>query len=160
MEALRQYVLSVSSVAILCGLVISMTPKGAIQGIIKLVCGVFLAILVVQPVMQLNPERILSRFTGQTEADGEAAAAFGEEIARDSMSVYIKEKSEAYILDKAHALGIQPEVEVTVGKDYLPVPVAAVIRGNVPEALRWKLEQQITDNLGIAKENLQWIGQS
>ena len=158
MEALRQYVLSVSSVAILCGLVISMTPKGAIQGIIKLVCGVFLAILVVQPVTQLNPERILSRFTGQTEADGEAAAAFGEEIARDSMSVYIKEKSEAYILDKARSLGFDLEPDVTVGDGACPVPESVRITGSIPIKSRNQLAEEFEKELGISKENQIWTG--
>lgn len=159
METLGQYVLSVSTAAILCGLVLSMISKGCYHSILRLICGVFLALLVVQPITKFDPDRILSLFNREMESDAEAAAALGEDLSRDSMSAYIKRETEAYILDKAHALGVTVEAEVTLGKDDLPVPVSAVIRGDVPEAMRRKLEQLITDDLGIAKENLQWIGQ-
>lgn len=158
MAALRQYILSVSSAAILCGLVKAMVPKGSLQEILKLICGVFLALLVVEPVIQLDPGRILSHFTGQLTSEGEAAAAFGEELARDSMAQYIKRETEAYILDKAKELGITAEVEVLVGKEDLPVPTAAVIRGPVSQRNKQELECMLEENLGIAKENLQWIG--
>lgn len=158
MAALRQYILSVSTAAILCGLVTGMAPKGSMQGFLKLICGVFLALLVVEPVTRLDPAGLLSRITEGLSSEGEAAAAFGEELARDSMAEYIKQESEAYILDKAHELGVTAEVEVLVGEEDLPIPVSAVIRGTAPEPIKGQLERLIGENLGIAKENLQWIG--
>ena len=158
MEPLRQYVLSIAVAAILCGLVLSMAPKGQFQGILKLVCGVFLALLVIEPVTRLDPSGLLFRFRGDWQADGAAAAAFGEEAARDATSSYIKQESEAYILDKARDLGFSLDVDVSVGEDDLPLPEVAVIRGSMPESVRRELAQLIEENLGIAKENLQWIG--
>ena len=158
MIALRQYILSVSAAAILCGLVTAMIPKGSLRGILKLSCGVFLAILVLEPVMHLDLNRILTHFTGEAIYEGDAAVAFGEELARDSMAQYIKRETEAYILDKANELGITAEVQVLVGKEDLPVPSAAVIRGTVPQSLKLELERLIEGNLGISKENLKWIG--
>ena len=158
MEALRQYILSITVAAILCGLVLSFSPKGRFQGILKLICGVFLALLVIEPITRLDPEQILSRFSGNWDAEGEAAVAFGEEIAMDDMSSYIKRESEAYILDKVREFGFDADVEVYVGKEDLPVPERVSIRGNVPETVRRELEKLIRENLGIAKENLQWIG--
>lgn len=158
MDALRQYILSITVAAILCGLVLSIAPKGQFQGILKLVCGVFLALLVMEPITRLDPQQIVSRFTGNWDTEGEAAAAFGEEAARDSMASYIKREAEAYILDKAQSLGFSVEAEVVVGNEDLPLPNAVTIRGNVPESVRRELEKLIRENLGIAKENLQWIG--
>ena len=158
MEALQQYILSVSVAAILCGLVLSVAPKGQFQVILRLTCGVFLALLVIEPIMRLDPQQIFSRFAGNWETEGEAAAAFGEEIARDSMSAYIKREAEAYILDKARELGFDVDAEVYVGKEDLPVPEQVTLRGNLPETVRWELERLIRENLGIAKENLKWIG--
>ena len=158
MEALRQYILSVSVAAILCGLVLSVAPKGQFQVILRLICGVFLALLVIEPITRLDPQQIFSRFAGNWETEGEAAAAFGEEIARDSMSAYIKREAEAYILDKARELGFDVDVEVSVGKGDLAIPEQVTIRGNVPEMVRRELEGLIRENLGIAKENLKWIG--
>lgn len=160
MEALEQYILSITVSAILCGLVMSLTPKGQFREILKLICGVFLALLVIEPLTDLDPDKIFSGFTGNWEMEGEAAAAFGEEIARDSMSDYIKRETEAYILNKANGLGFDPDVEVTVSKEDLPLPESVVIRSAVPETVQKELESIILENLGIAKENLQWIGQN
>ena len=154
MEGLRQYVFSVASGAILSGLVTGMMPKGACQKLLRLICGVFLTLLVIRPMLNLDLGSIVRELTGFGSRDGEAAAAFGEEMARDSMAAYIKRETEAYILDKARELGITADVEVTLGKDDLQIPVAAVIRGNVPAALRTRMERLIWENLGIAKENI------
>lgn len=159
MISLRQYILAISAAAILCGLVTAMMPKGRMHGILKMVCGVFLAILVLEPLTRIDMNRIFSSIANQLRPNGETATAFGEEISRDSMSEYIKREAQAYILDKAYALGIEAEVEVSVAKEDLPVPVGAVIRGNIPEPVKRNLEIEIQENLGIAKENLQWIGQ-
>ena len=158
MEGLRQYVFSVASGAILSGLVTGMMPKGTYQKLLRLICGVFMALLVIRPMLNLDLGSIVRELTGFGSRDGEAAAAFGEEMARDSMAAYIKRETEAYILDKANELGITAEVQVLVGKEDLPVPSAAVIRGTVPQSLKLELERLIEGNLGISKENLQWIG--
>ena len=158
MEALRQYILSITLASILCGLVLSVAPKGRFQGILQLICGVFLALLVIEPLTNLDREKILSRFTGDWETEGESAAAFGEEFARESMSDYIKRETEAYILDKATGFGVDLEVEVTLGKEDLSLPESAVICGDLSETLRKELETIIVENLGIAKENLEWVG--
>ena len=160
MAALRQYILSVSAAAILCGLATSLMPKGSLQKILKLICGVFLSLMVLEPITRLDPDAFLSHIFGQVSTEGEAAAVFGEEMARDSMAEYIKQKTEAYILDKAQALGITAVVEVFVGDGDLPVPVSVRIRSNCPSPMQLELEKTILENLGIAKENLQWIGQS
>ena len=158
MEVLRQYILSVTVAAIFCGLVLSIVPRGQFQLILKLICGVFLALLVIEPITRLDPQQIFTRFTGNWETEGEAAAAFGKEMARDTMSAYIKREAEAYILDKARELGFDVDAEVFVGKGDLAIPEQVTIRGNMPEMVRRELEGLIRENLGIAKENLEWIG--
>ena len=151
--------MSITVAAILCGLILSVVPKGQLRGIIKLICGVFLALLIIKPITNLDLDKLLSRFPGEWETEGESAAAFGEEIARDSMSDYIKRETEAYILDKATGFGFDLEVEVSVAKEELPLPEKAVIYGDLPETVRRELERIIVENLGVAKENLEWIGQ-
>ena len=160
MEALRQYILSITVAAMACGLVLSIVPGGQFRGILKLICGVFLTLMVMKPLTILDPERIFSRFSGQWEAQGEAAAAFGEEVARDAMALYIKREAEAYILDKAGSLGIDVQADVTVSSEDIPLPERVTICGNIPDPTRLDLERIIQENLGIAKEDQHWIGQN
>ena len=158
MDALRQYILSITVAAILCGLVLSIAPKGQFQGILKLVCGVFLALLVMEPITRLDPQQIVSRFTGNWDTEGEAAAAFGEEAARDSVASYIKREAEAYILDKASIYGAELVVDIEMGAGEMPVPESIRIQGSISPYGRMQLQQLLTEEFGIPKEQQIWIG--
>ena len=70
----------------------------------------------------------------------------------------IKQKTQAYILDKAHSFGCNPDVEVTLGDGPSPVPESVRITGEVPFSVRKDLEKLLEQELGISKENQQWIG--
>lgn len=158
MAGLQQYVVSVATAAIICGIVLGLAPGGTIQGILKMVCGIFLALMVIEPITRIDPDRLVSEFGLSYSEEADSAAAFGEEIARDSLAEYIKQKCEAYILDKAAGHGVTLDAEVTLSSGDPPVPESAVIHGDVPANVKLRLEQVITEELGISKENLQWIG--
>lgn len=158
MSGLQQYVVSVATAAIICGIVIGLAPSGTFQGIIKMICGIFLTLMVIEPVTRVDVAQWISDFGMSYREDAESAAAFGEEIVRDTTEKYIKQECEAYILDKADALGAELKVEVLLSTDELPIPSSAVIRGKLSPSAQHQLEQIITRDLGISKENLQWIG--
>lgn len=158
MAELRQYVISVVTAAIICGLVLGLAPKGSVQGILKILCGVFLTLMVIEPVTRMDLRELVSGFVLSYSEEADAAAAFGEEIAEDSRRAYIKQETEAYILDKAAGLGLTPEVDVTLSIHDPPVPVAVTFRGEISFHTKQQLEQILTEELDISKENLQWIG--
>lgn len=158
MAELKQYVVSVATAAIICGIVTGMAPGGNLQRILKMICGIFLALMVMEPITRMDADGLISEFAISYNQEADSAAAFGEELARDSMTEYIKQESEAYILDKANDLGLTLDVEVILSRQTPPVPDSAVIRGNIPNNTKQWLEQLIVEDLGIAKEKLQWIG--
>lgn len=153
MEALRQYIISVVAAALICGIITGLFPKGAAREVMKLVCGLFLAYTVLRPMAGAelgHLEDLPFSFSSQ----GEAAAALGTQMAEESMAQFIKEETQAYILDKASKLGLTLEADVTLDEEN--IPVAVTLRGQVSPYDRSRLERMLTQDLAIAKENLQW----
>ena len=53
MEGLRQYVISVTTAAIVCGMLTAMLKKGAMQSLVKLLCARELRVRVISGLMHL-----------------------------------------------------------------------------------------------------------
>ena len=79
-------------------------------------------------------------------------------MAYQAMTELIKEKSQAYILDKAAELDASITADVTISEEELPKPLSVVISGQVSPYNRKRLESILETDLGIAKENQVWTG--
>lgn len=155
MEALRQYIISVVCAAVLCGVVMGIFQQGTARSILKLVCGLFLAYTVLMPLGKLDISQ-LEELALDFSTDASQAIAQGETFAEEATRERIKALTEAYILDKATALGAKVEVEVTL--DEKGLPCFAKLRGEASPYQRQQLQRYLTLDMGIAKENLQWTG--
>lgn len=157
MDALRQYIFSIVAASMIAGIVMGFLQGGTVKTLVKLICGLFLAFMMISPIRQLD----LSDFaiTGTEEAaTGENLAAQGEELAAGAVMDIIKQETEAYILDKAAALNASLEVQVAVSEEAPHFPVSVVLRGEVSPYAKRRLETMLAEELGISKENLQWTG--
>ena len=153
MEPIREYLLSVTAAALICGVVRGFAGKGgATAKLLKLLCGIFLAVTVIRPVVNIKLDDFYD-FTDRLSAEGEMAVAMGEEMASDEMKRIIKEKAEAYILDKAKLLGAEIQVEVFL-EDL--VPAAAVMSGNISPFAKSSLSESIYKDLDIPAEEQIW----
>lgn len=153
MEAIKEYLLSVTAAALICGILNGLTNnKGSIHKIIKLLCGLFLAASVIKPAVDVRIDDVY-RFTEDLTVSSDLAVAQGEKMAADEMKRIIKEKTEAYILDKAKALGAEIAVDVTLG-DYIPERVTIV--GDVSPFVKSSLSESITQELNIPSEEQIW----
>lgn len=158
MEQLSGSILSVVTAAVIVGILGSVCPQKAGTGaLIRMICGLFLAIQVISCVTELD-FGIIAAFSDQFGQSADDAVFAGEGMATDAWSGIIKEETEAYILDKAAAYGASLEVEVTVSREDLPVPESVRIRGSISPYARGRLQQMMEDELGIKRENQLWIG--
>lgn len=158
MEALGQYILSVTAIALLCGVVSGIVRSGGAKEVIRLLCGLILAFAVIRPLAHVNLKD-LEEGSFPFAQEAEAMAAGGEEMARQALAEGIKAECEAYILDKAAAMDAAPQVEITLSQDEPPIPVAAAIRGSVSPQVQSQLATILETDLGIAKENQLWTGE-
>lgn len=155
MDTIRQYILSVICVVIMCGLIQMIFPCGE-SSLIKLITGLVVTVAVISPV--LTPGNFsLGIYLDQISADGQWAVRDGEQAAIQTASEIIKEASETYILDKAAEFGAEVTVDVRLSEDTPPVPTEITVKGTVSPYIKKQLTAYIQDELGIAEENQIWI---
>ena len=156
METVAKYILSVTAAAIIVGIVSSFAdPKSGSGAIIKLMGGLFLTVVAIQPVVNFDFDA-LTAFSVNPIAEGESAAAEGQELAREAMGDIIKSETEAYILDKARTYRAELEAEVELSDDAVPVPVGVVVRGSISPYAKAQLQDLIEEELNIPKEDQIW----
>lgn len=153
MEALRQYIVSVVAAAILCAVLGGSLKKGATGNILRLVCGIFLLLTILEPISSADFEDF-GEVLLPTRADAAQAAQVGEDAAREAMAQIITEQTRTYILEEAQALGVEVAVEVILDEDN--IPTAVTLLGDASPNERRKLQSTIALELGIPKENQKW----
>ncbi|MBO5952656.1 MAG: hypothetical protein J6Q53_00800 [Oscillospiraceae bacterium] len=158
MGAIREYLISVVSVAAMCGILNSfMKGKGTVTAVIKFLSGVCLALAIASPLVNIKLSGLLS-YTDILNIEAENVVTDGENKAQQAISAIIKSETEAYILDKAASLGIELEVESVLSKSQPQIPEKIILTGSVSPYAKAQLSAWIRDKLGISEEEQQWNG--
>lgn len=154
MEGIRQYILSVIAASIVCSVVKKITGS-KYRPIIKVICGVFMAITILAPVVRfdftsidVNPHESFTDIQSvllQSEVDADA-----------SLSSIIKEETKTYILSKAELLGLDINIDVTLDED-THVPVKVMIYGDASPYQKSQLSHYIENTLAISEEYQEWV---
>ena len=156
MKELGAWVVMMSCAALICGILPSLLKSSGLKSIVKLVCGVFLTVTALTAIASLElPELDFEVFSYLDE--GQSIADQGQEQAMNEKTVFIKEGLEAYILDKADALGETINADVIL-KDGIPESV--ILQGSISGDSRARLEEVIAKDIGIPKEKQQWTGEN
>ncbi len=154
--SLKEYILRIIAAAILCALVKSFAGKSsAVNAILKTICGVFLTLTILSPIVHFN----FTTITDQIDffsSDAQRSVEAGVQLTDSSLRSSIKQQTEAYILDKAASLDAALTVEVTLSGDELPTPCSVILEGRISPYAKSRLAELISDDLGISKENQTW----
>ncbi len=155
MQAVAQYILSVSAATFVCALVLRLLPKSGTTGSIgKMLTGLFLAMSILSPLTKLQIGE-LQDFTDGFSHEAQSAVSVGQLEAKEEMKRIIKLKTEAYILDKAQAMDLKLDVQVRLNDTMTPDTV--FLRGDASPYAKSYLQRILLQDLGIAKENQIWI---
>lgn len=158
MDTVRGYLLSITVVALCCGILCSILGKKGLTGsTVKFLCGIVMLLTVVGPLLNIRIGDIKNSFVGISQ-EGKSIAALGQESALKEYMDNIKERTAAYILDKAENLGAELTVEVTLSDDDLLVPCAVKLSGTVSPYAKRVLKETIARDLGIQEGEQTWIG--
>ena len=158
MAEIGRYVLSVGAAALIAGILSDFTDrKGTIGMLIRMVCGLFLAIVVIHPISSLNYDH-LTAFAEDYDRAAQSASAEGIKFADTTRRELIQSQTEAYILDKASSYNVQLEVQVTLADGDVPVPESVQLSGEASPYAKQRLVKYMAEELGIPKERQQWIG--
>lgn len=131
--------------------------KGTHAALLQLIGGLFLTFTVIAPIADIDPDDILDIPWNFTE-QGSAIATQGQIYSQNQLQQIIKERCEAYILDKALTLQAQLQVEVMLSQDDVPVPSSVRLQGSISPYAKMALQQWLEEDWAIPKEQQIWIG--
>ena len=155
---IRQYILSVTSAAIICAVIRELVgQKSGYLKVINLIAGIFLTVTVVAPWSKLEIDEFENYIQGFS-ADAESVVSIGEAYRQEEMSRLIKSQTEAYILDKADSLGIALQADVIVADSDPIIPYSVTVySGSIAPYKREQLKQYIANELAIPEARQTWI---
>ena len=154
---MKGYLIEITAAAILAALIRKLAPKSGAGRGARLGAGLLVLLCLLQPLGRFYRDgtALFSRDWGQV--DPMASDEVSQEANR-LMESLITQQAEAYILDKARAMGLKAEVTVTVRLgDRYPVPWAVTIRSDPTGQQKSALETEIQDALGIPPERQEWL---
>ena len=150
MSWISAYLMRLICAAILCALVGAV--DGGSPGLRRLLAGIFLPLTALSPLAELElPELDPERFF----ADARAAVRDGTEQADEMQADIITDGCEAYIWNKAAAMGLELTIRLELDGEHLPCMVE--LTGQASPLERQKLTAELVRELGLGKENVIWI---
>ena len=153
---MRQYLVSIISAGILCTLVTTFFHKNtAIDRIISLLCGTFMTFTLIAPVKHINLSSVIDLPAADSE-EVDAIIAKGEQYTDNSVRQVITEQCRTYIVEKASGMGVSVNAEVVLNQKDPPTPCAVTIIGSVSPYQKTRIEEMLTQDLGIPKEQQTW----
>ena len=155
MDGLREYVIRIVAAALISGIAIRLTGGGGIGEIIRMLCGLFMSLVLLQPIIgrrELQWEFMLPQIRRQAEENVLEGVAAAEKIRQE----FIMRQAETYISNRAAEMDTEIQAEIMLGEDNLPESV--VLTGAVSPLNKSRLTQIIASELGIPRERQEWIG--
>ena len=112
MDSIRQYLLSIIVAALVCSIVKALVgSKSGYGRVVSLVCGTFMTITLLSPWVNWDFKEFALPSDG-LNAEGDSIARQAQEETRNELRSIIKERTEAYILDKALSMDADVQVDV------------------------------------------------
>lgn len=157
MISLGKYLLGILVGALICGIAMELIgKKGGNATLIRLLCGVFMMLCVVSPLLDIHIGS-LGDLTGQIRREADAITQDGKNMAQDYYRSVITQRTEAYILDKAVSLGVDVDAQVVLSQDDIAAPQAVTVRGRISPYAKGILSDWLERELGIESEEQTWI---
>lgn len=153
---MKNYILSVVAAAVICviagNLISEKTPNGQI---LKLLCGILMTITALSPLFNIGFDHI-ENFINTISTDASLYVDNGEMASRNSIAEIIKSQTEAYILDKASAMGLDIAVEVQLDDSKNQIPCGVTVSGAISPFGKARLSDYISQTLGIPEAKQEW----
>ena len=157
MESVAEYLQSILALTLLCTAAGGLVQNSAAKGLFRLLSGMVLTIAIAAPLWRIDID--LPSLPAQQLWDRvNDAVAAGEEASSDALRQVIKQRTQAYIQDKARELNASVSVEIFLREGDQPVPQRAVLSGTVTPGVKRRLQEILETDLAITKENQEWTG--
>ena len=155
MEAVRGYLVAVVAVCMITVLASALIRDSKMQRVVRFVGGILILLVAAKPLLSLDMQELAASLQ-----KAEFGTAFDAETVTDQnrkmLAELIKENTETYIEDKAAALGATVQAGVTVSDVDPPIPKEVTVIGTLNIEQQQRLQEYISDMLGIAPEYQEW----
>ena len=156
MEDMKQYILTIVSVAVLSSVLLKLlNDKSSAYKLIKLMCGIIMVLTIVSPWTKVTIDDYLEGFEW-VKRDAAAVQEEGEILVQQKLKESITERTEAYILDKAALLGADISVSITCTTSDVPIPISVELSGNASPYAKSRLRQILSSDVGIPEDKQIW----
>lgn len=156
MNDLKQYMITIIAASLICAVTLALVPKDSKHHkMIQMICGVFLLLSALLPLRNRRQFDFSFHFD-DIKLSANAIAEDGVSYSQQALCQLIKENTEAYIQDKATAMGAEIAVTVTVDTKDAPVPVAVDLEGSISPYAKSKLISIIANDIGIPEDQQKW----
>ena len=153
MGGIKTYFISICTAAACCGIITKIVPqKGSSGTIIKLLCGIFMLITFLSPVISIPIYDFWSYYE-QLSQEAELISSEGEAASKKETDRVMQQQIQAYIQEKAIMLGAEVDINVSV-KD--GIPYAVTVSGAVSPYTKQSLSAYMKDQFGISTEEQLW----
>lgn len=152
METLRTYLLGIVAAAMAVTAASALLREGSLRRAVQLAGSVVLILVVLGPLLRESLDAF-GAYLAEIEMEEDALRSGIEVENTDILTRIICRKTEAYILDKATAMGAEVEVAVTMEQgEHYPYPYAVTVEGALTDAQRERLSEDMELSLAIPKE--------
>ena len=157
MEVARGYLLRLTAGVFLSAGLLALIPKGTSKKAAAVLCGLVMLLLALTPLAQLDYDA-LSEAISRLELEKEEARTGIEIRNQELVARIISGRVQAYILDKADALGIQNAAATVraVWSDGCWCPHEAAVTAAATGEQRASLTAYIEGELGIPAARISW----
>ena len=159
MEAIRQHILSLIAISVLCGIIILFFRGNSHAGVMKIITGVMISLTLLKPFIR-GDELKMDLFWNSISYDSSMAVKQGIDAAESANAAYIKEAMESYISNKAEAMNAEIDAQVTLENDTLQIPKRITITGTVSPYIKRQLMDIISKDLGIPEDKQLWTSKN
>lgn len=146
-----KYLISIASVALLSVLAGSLIKSGALRSVVTFVCGLLVLLVVISPLMSIDPAALSVGLEQIMSMDETKETAF-----RDRFSAQVKRTTEEYIATRGRELGCDLRGEVTLDEGEYPIPYSVVMTGKGTPHQIQSMTEYLTNALGIPPERQEW----
>lgn len=155
--AIRTWLTSVATAAVIVAAADSLMPDGTVKKIGKLAGGLLMMVAILQPIKQFDWEimsDILTEYRIESQVSEKALEIENQSI----MKIIIEGETAAYVQNKAGALGIGCSAETIckINESGNIYPVSMIIYGELTQEQKVMLTRLIEEDLAIPAEKVRY----
>ena len=156
MEGIQRWIVSLTAMAMLTGIFRSLMPEGSARRVGGLVCALMLFLVLAAPVTRMRLDR-LGQSLGDWAQQYEGYSGALEETDRALQRSLIEEQCQAYLEDRARALGSPCTAAVECReRDGVDVPGLVTFTGALSGEQRSALRSMVVSELGLEPEQIRF----